>query len=297
MASAVLQDILVFKSQEGYSIFEDAYNRLMDEWPIPHETMEIKTDYGYCHVIVSGPQDGEPVLMFHGMTGNSALWYPTIEALNDYRVYCIDTPGDFGKSRVTQAIRTPSNAVNWMDQLLDALGLERSIFIGHSMGGWFCSNYVTARPERVKRLILLAPVATFLPVPFLKLLQKVYPAMLWPKPDRIRKAWDWFCGKGYALPRCVMDVIIAAYMHGRSQLPVVPRIIEKEAWSRLKAPVLFLVGEEEKIYDAVKVMARVREILPASEIQAIPGAGHCLIIEQKSLVNEAIRTFMMKNRS
>ncbi|MOA09721.1 putative carboxylesterase nap [compost metagenome] len=245
-------------------------------------------------MIVSGPEDGEPVFMFHGMTSNSAMWYPTVEALKDFRVYCIDTPGDFGKSKVAKSIRTPEDAVLWMDQVLDAFGLAKATLIGHSMGGWFCSNYATSRPERIKRLVLLAPVATFLPIPFLKLLRKVYPAMLWPKPNRIRRAWDWFCKKGYSLPSHVMDVVIAAYTHGRSQLLVVPRVIEKEAWSKLSAPVLFLVGDEEKIYDAAKVMRRVRETLYDSEVMLISGAGHCLILEQKSAVNEAILRFMMK---
>lgn len=290
-------DLSVFKSEAGAGLFMHTYDKLMEYWPSPYETMEIQTKFGVCHVIVSGPEDGETVLMFHGMTSNSAMWYPTIEALRDFRVYCIDTPGDFGKSRVAKRISTPEDAVHWMDQVLDALGLAKTTFIGHSMGGWFCSNYATSRPERIERLILIAPVATFLPVPFLKFLLKVYPAMLWPKPDRIRKAWDWFCKKGYSLPSQVMDMVIAAYTHGRSQLPVVPRVIEKEAWSRISAQVLFLVGDEEKIYDAESVMKCVRETLPDSEVVLIKEAGHCLILEQKLSVNEAIRRFMINART
>ncbi|CAM3004479.1 alpha/beta hydrolase [Paenibacillus sediminis] len=294
MTSTTQNDLPVFKSEAGSQIFKHTYDKLMEYWPSQYETMEVETEYGLCHVIVSGPKEGKPILMFHGMTGNSAMWYPTIEALTDFRVYCIDTPGDFGKSRVVKCIRTPEDAVRWMDQFLDALGLTKATFIGHSMGGWFCSNYATVRPERIERLVLLAPVATFLPVPFLKLLQKVYPAMLWPKPDRIRRAWDWFCSKGYSLPSHVMNLVIAAYTHGRSQLPVVPRVIEKGAWSRLSAPVLFLVGDEEKIYNVEKVLKCVQETLQDSEVMMIRGAGHCLILEQKSSVNEAIRRFITK---
>lgn len=294
MTSTSQHYLPVFKSDAGASIFMHAYDQLMEYWPIPYETREIKTAFGLCHVIVSGPEDGEPVLLFHGMTSNSAMWYPTIEALQAFRVYCIDTPGDFGKSQVEKCIRTPEDAVGWIDQVLFELGLEKSIFIGHSMGGWFCSNYATMRPERIERLVLLAPVATFLPIPFLKFLKKVYPAMLWPKPGRIRKAWDWFCSKGNTLPSHVMDVVIAAYTYGRSQLPVVPRVIEVDAWRRLSAPVLFLVGDEEKIYDAAEVVKRVKETLNDAEIVRIREAGHCLIIEQKEQVNEAIQRFIME---
>lgn len=292
MTDAASGYLPVFKSETGSRAFMEAYERLMQHWPTAYSTLEIETEFGPCHLIVSGPEHGEPVLMFHGMTGNSALWYPTVEALEGYRIYCVDAPGDFGRSKVVKRIRTPEDAVRWMDRLMDALGLAKANFIGHSMGGWFCSNYAVARPERIQRLALLAPVATFMPIPFRKLLTKVYPAMLFPKPSRIRRAWDWFCSEGYSLPPHVMDLIIAAYTHGRSQLSVVPRVIGKEAWNSLSAPVLFLVGDEEKIYDAEQVKHCVRAALPDSEIRTIHGAGHCLLLEQKASVNEAVRAFM-----
>ncbi|MCY9669273.1 alpha/beta hydrolase [Paenibacillus alginolyticus] len=283
----------VFKSSAGHAEFLNAYDRLMKFWPTDHETMEVETEFGSCHVIVSGPKEGKPVFMFHGMTGNSAMWYPTIEALSGFRTYCIDAPGDFGKSKARKRIRTSHDAVLWMDQIFDSLGYEKAAFIGHSMGGWFCSNYALARPERIERLTLLAPVATFLPIPLLKLLRYIYPAMLIPNRHRIERAWNWFCSKGYTLPPHVMDVVVAAYSHGRSQLPVIPRVIEPSAWKKLSAPVLFLVGEEEKIYDAGEVMKVVVGTLPSSTVGLIQGAGHCLILEKKGAVNKAIHDFMV----
>lgn len=283
----------VFKSEIGRRTFIQAYDRLMECWPTEFVTLDINTDYGPCHTIVSGPEDGEPILMLHGMTANSAMWYPTIEALSGYRIYCVDAPGDFGKSKVVKRIRTVDDAVQWIDQLLAGLKLSKATFIGHSMGGWFCSSYAVMRPERVRRLVLLAPVATFLPVPFWKLFTTVYPALLFPKPDRIRRAWKWFCAKGYSLPPAVMDVLTAAYTHGRPQLPVIPRVIEKELWKNLVAPVMFLVGDEERIYNVNRVKQRVRESLPSATICTIQGASHCLMLEQKKAVNEAIRDFLI----
>lgn len=108
------QYLPVFKSDAGLRLFMDAYERVMEHWPVPHETMEVQTDYGDCHVIACGPKQGEPVVMFHGMTSNSSLWYPTIEALSGFRVYCVDTPGDFGKSKAAKKIQTPEDAICWM---------------------------------------------------------------------------------------------------------------------------------------------------------------------------------------
>ncbi len=97
-----------------------------------------------------------------------------------------------------------------------------------------------------------------------------------------------------SLPPHVMDLIVAAYSFGRSQLSVVPRVIDQDAWSKLSAPVLFLVGEEEVIYPAEQVKRSVSRALPGATVHTIRGAGHCLLLEQKDAVNKAIREFMRK---
>jgi pimeloyl-ACP methyl ester carboxylesterase len=282
----------IFKNASGEQTFTAAYDRLMELWEEPYETFELVTEFGVCHVIAAGPQDGKPALMFHGMTGNSALWYPTMEALKSYRTYCVDAPGDFGKSRIDKPIRSSEEAARWIGQLYDALGLEKATLVGHSMGGWLAANFALAHPERIDKLVLLAPVATFLPIPLLKMMRHIYPAMLLPNPTRIARGWNWFCSKGYTLPPAVMSMVIAAYTHCRLQLAVLPRVFPKEAWAKLASPVLFLVGDEEKIYDADKVKARVADALPHAEIAVVPRAGHCLIVERKDLVNDAIRAFL-----
>ncbi|WP_274363788.1 alpha/beta fold hydrolase [Paenibacillus thermotolerans] len=286
------QSIPVFKKEAGRKAFMDAYDRLMLEWPIAYETFEIPTDYGDCHVIASGPADGKPIVLFHGMTGNSAMWYPTMEALQTYRTYSVDAPGDFGKSTVSRLMKSPEDAARWIDQLLDALGLETTILLGHSMGGWFSANYALSRPERVERLMLLAPVATFLPPPLSKLMKYIYPALLIPSRKLIKRGWDWFCSAGYTLPQPVMEVVYAGYKHGKLKLGVIPGVIPKERWKSLTAPVLFIVGDEEKIYDAAQVTRVVRESIPQAETHIVERAGHCLTVERKEQVNALVGKFL-----
>ena len=139
----------IYKDEKSFPLFMEAYEKAMTYWNFPYETLEISTDYGNCHVIASGPKDGKPVLLFHGMTGNSSMWYATIRGLQSYRTYCVDAPGDFGKSTVKQQIKTSEDAIHWMDQILSALQLESASFIGHSMGGWFCSNLSQRNMESI----------------------------------------------------------------------------------------------------------------------------------------------------
>lgn len=92
-----------------------------------------------------------------------------------------------------------------------------------------------------------------------------------------------------------MNLIIAAYMDGKSQLPVVPRVIEKEAWKNLNSPVLFMAGDEEKLYDAGQVNQQVKQVLPEATVYIVQGAGHCLMLEQREYVNKVIREFLLEH--
>lgn len=289
---ANMTNISIFKSKTGETEVLKAYDELIKLWGVPYEERKILTTFGETHVMVCGPKDGKPVVMLHGMTGNSSFWYATIPSLKSFRIFCIDTVGDFGKSKVKIPLKTEEDCVSWMDQVFEQLSLQRFSLIGHSMGGWLSLNYARHRSEKVRELILLAPIASFKSVPFLKLAWYIYPAMLFPSFKRIQKGWQWFCAKGYQIHPAVLNQAIASYTHCRMLLSAMPKNYAKEDLEMVKMPVLFLVGEEEKIYKPTKVVAAVKEKLPQAVTKIIPQSGHLLIAEQPDKVNNEIRHFL-----
>jgi pimeloyl-ACP methyl ester carboxylesterase len=62
----------------------------------------------------------------------------------------------------------------------------------------------------------------------------------------------------------------------------------------LKMPVLFLVGENEKIYSAQNAVDRLNKIAPHITVEIIPDAGHDLSAVQAELVNQKILDFLEK---
>ncbi|MFC3767837.1 alpha/beta fold hydrolase [Paenibacillus sp. GCM10012303] len=282
----------IYKRESDSPKLLNAYDTVMKSWSCPYEVFTISTTYGACHVIASGPRNGEPLLFVHGMTVNSSIWYPTINELQAYRTYCIDVPGDFGKSTVTRRIRSPGDAIDWLDQVAAALTAGPMTLVGHSMGGWLCAGYALARPYKISRLLLLAPIATFQPAPILKLLRYVYPAMLMPAPRLIKRAWSWFCAPGNSLPPDVMEMVTAAYTYCRSQFAVFPGVYPDNAWAGFEAPVLLLIGDHEVICNPETVRRKAAGLLPHAHIRIIPQAGHCLTVEQATVVNREMINFL-----
>lgn len=157
----------LFKNAQAETAYMAAYNRALGKWPVPYETKYVPTTYGDTHLIVSGPEAGDPLILMPGSCISATAWYPNIAALaRTYRVYALDIIGDLGKSKVKKTFSNRSEVADWLTNILDVLDIEKAYMVGLSLGGFFTISYALEEPERLKKIILLAPAATF--APFIK---------------------------------------------------------------------------------------------------------------------------------
>jgi pimeloyl-ACP methyl ester carboxylesterase len=116
---------------------------------IPKQTI-VKTPGGQISYRVMG--GGPPLLLMHGIGGNSRSWRAQLETLSKF--FCViawDAPG-YGASAGRQAnLNAYVQAVN---DLLDALGIRQVDLLGHSMGGVIAQGLAGLNSSRVRRLIL-----------------------------------------------------------------------------------------------------------------------------------------------
>jgi len=154
----------VFKSPQAEAAYMAAYDRTLEAWPVPYETKYVLTAYGDTHVIISGPEDGEPLVLIPGSLMDATLWSVSIAAFSrTYRVYALDTMGDVGKNKMVEALPDIAGAAEWLTDVLDALGIKKTHMAGYSQGGFFTAVYALQKPERLKKIVLLAPAATLAP--------------------------------------------------------------------------------------------------------------------------------------
>ena len=95
------------------------------------------------------------------------MWAPNVAALSErYRVYAIDRLGDIGRSVYLRPLGTSADVVRNLDELLSALQLGTDVrLMGLSFGGWEAAEYALAHPERLARVVLIAPAATLFNLP------------------------------------------------------------------------------------------------------------------------------------
>lgn len=112
-------------------------------------------------VIECGPADGPPALLIHGWGACVYTYRFLLQALGGARRRAIafdlrghglsDKPVGRGRYRVDVLVSD-------VHDLLEGLGIDRADLVGHSMGGGLALHFALALPQRVRRLILAAPV-------------------------------------------------------------------------------------------------------------------------------------------
>jgi pimeloyl-ACP methyl ester carboxylesterase len=103
---------------------------------------------------VSG--DGPAVLLLHGQPGTAGDWQWVTPHLDDrYQVVAPDRPG-YGRTGGA-ATGFHGNARAAID-LLDGLGIERAVMVGHSWAGGVVLAAASAWPDRVSGMVLVSSV-------------------------------------------------------------------------------------------------------------------------------------------
>jgi pimeloyl-ACP methyl ester carboxylesterase len=290
-----------FRSEKARDRYLELYEMRAAEWPVASETRMLDTSYGQTFVRMSGPPSAPPLVLLPGANATSLMWAPNIEALSElYRVYAVDNIYDFGRSVYTRPIKTSDDFAHWLDDLFTALELgDRIHLMGLSYGGWLTSQYALRFPDRLDKIVLLAPAGTVLPFEPEFLIRGVL--CLLPHPYFVRSMIYWVledaAQKDEASRRLVEEAAEDAATGLRCFKPkllVNPTILSDEELQSIKVPTLYLVGENEKIYSAQAAVQRLRTVAPHIETEIIPDTGHDLTIVQAAMVNRRVLEFLSR---
>ena len=115
----------------------------------------IMADGTALHVADSGRGE-RCVVLIHGYLESMYVWDDFVPLLTpEVRVVTVDVPGH-GISQVLGEVHTMEMMADVMRGMLDALGIERATFVGHSMGGYISLAFCARYPERLDGLVLLS---------------------------------------------------------------------------------------------------------------------------------------------
>jgi pimeloyl-ACP methyl ester carboxylesterase len=289
----------------AYFILRTERKELDEETRMAADGQFIQLKQGMVHYELAGESDRPLVVLVHGFSTPSYIWYPTFEALvqSGYQVLRFDLYGR-GFSDRPDVDYDLNLFIGQTEDLLATLQIDQPVHLmGLSMGGPIAAAYAGRHPEMIRSLTLIDPLVTNifqssifplnLPGIGEYLMAVVMEPFVLPKsqngdllhPERFP---DWedqykvqtqFKGFGRAIlstMRCIAR---------EDTLAIYRDLAEK------KIPTLILRGEEDQTISANDIEI-LRAYLPFAQFHPISEAGHIPHYEKPSAVNPILINFL-----
>jgi pimeloyl-ACP methyl ester carboxylesterase len=240
------------------------------------------------HVLGS---EKEPALLFiHGAGLNASIWDAQANHFRGkHLVYRLELPGHGGSESDSSDEGEITAYAAWVRKVIEKL-FESGAYalVGHSMGGAIALELGTKALRGLHSLVLVGTGAKLGVTPIVFQMLKENPDAFFETIDRV--------GFSAGTSRNVRDLVIELIKTS------VPRVIFKDFQAcdrfdireRLKnilLPTLIVCGEED-LLTPVKYSKYLHEMISASSLAIIPGAGHMIMAEQPERLNSAIEAFL-----
>lgn len=103
------------------------------------------------------PGKGPTILLVHGNNLSIDDWYPMADFLGGREMVALDLVGYAGSDRPPNLAYDKECQRQYLIGFMDALGIDRAVLVGHSMGGTVVGWTAARSPERVVGTVLIAP--------------------------------------------------------------------------------------------------------------------------------------------
>ncbi len=257
-----------------------------------------------AHVREDGNPDGIPLVLIHGAMGSLHMWDGWVRDLKDKaRLYTVDLPGHGLTGAWPRDEYTVEAYADFVEVLVDTLGLERFALAGHSLGGAVAWTFAATRPDRVSQLILVdsagypraagdVPLSTRL-----ARLPVIGDVGIYFKPDRLVRRG---LAEAYADPAMVTPERVrrtaelqrfpgnreATVQRARTQEPLDPSVLK-----RLDVPTLILWGAKDRWVPTADAF-RFQEDIRGARLEIFEKLGHNPMEEDPAATAAAVAAFL-----
>lgn len=239
--------------------------------------------------------EGEPILLHHGYTASRVNWMPVADRLAQrYRVILMECRGA-GQSEHTPDGYTLEQYAADVVGLLDHLRIDRLTFAGHSMGGGVGYLLGLDHPERLERLVLMAPIPA-------EGVGQITPELRQQRLEERRRGDREAILARYRALRFRDDVETEAWFEDRAEhiLSVSDGHFERGAESMqalnvvdrlpsLTTPTLMIAGAVDSLL-IPNLLDFMR--LPNATLEVLSRAGHEVAVHEPDRVAQAMTSFM-----
>jgi pimeloyl-ACP methyl ester carboxylesterase len=234
-----------------------------------------------------------PLVFLHYWGGSSRTWHHVTSALaSSHRTIATDHRG-WGRSDAPPSGYGLADLAADAEGVIEALGLERYILIGHSMGGKVAQLLASRRPNGLAGLVLVAPSP---PSP-----------MRMPAEARDRMANAYASRE--AVEATIDQVLTAKALSPRDRAQVIDDSLRgappaKAAWpqatsleditqevSAIDVPTIVIAGAMDRVDSVAILQSELMPRIPQAVLHVLPGTGHLSMLESPELLVPIVSDF------
>ncbi|MEU0468385.1 MULTISPECIES: alpha/beta fold hydrolase [unclassified Amycolatopsis] len=256
-------------------------------------------DVGDAHLAYTEAGSGSPVVWLHGSgpgaTGMSNFG-GNLPAFSDYRNIVVDLPGWGESPRPETDEPLIFHAADRVCRAMTALGIERAHLVGNSYGGAVAMRIAMRYPDRVDRLVLMAPGGVLPPdaPPWPAGLARLFGYMAADKPSREAMAEfvRLMVHDESLATEALIDERYESSLRAHPELPIPPNFGDLTPdLGLITAPTLLVWGREDQTVPlawAPKILAGI----PNAELRVLPNCRHWVQYERAPEFNHIVREFL-----
>jgi pimeloyl-ACP methyl ester carboxylesterase len=238
---------------------------------------------------------GPPVVYLH--TAGGPRWDGFLDSLaENHTVYAPDHPGtgDTARDSIYQ-VETLWDLVLIYDELLDSLGLSSVPVIGSSFGGMMACELAAHRPDRVSKLVLIAPiglwrddtpVAQYMLMPQEQVVTTLFHNL--DAPDV--QSFLTLPTDRQEMAVALADAVWAQGATGKFVWPIPDKGLDKRI-HRITAETLIVWGKEDALISSVYAQ-EFADRIAKSRVEIIDGAGHVPQWERPEALTPLVLDFL-----
>jgi 3-oxoadipate enol-lactonase len=249
------------------------------------------------HYTLNGPASAPIVTLSHSLATDLSMWEPQVSALaSKYRVLRYDTRGHGG----TDAPVGPYSLEQLAEDaraLLLALGVERTHFIGLSLGGMIGQVLALKHPEMLRTLVL-CDTSSRIPA-------EARP--MWDERIRVAEAQGMEPHVGPTIGRWFTPPFVAGHPEVVEKVRTMIRQTKAQGYvgcchaikmldltdqlHRITTPTFIIVGADDQ-GTPVAASKTIHGQVPGSELVILPSAAHLSNMEQAEAFTQAVLDYL-----
>jgi 3-oxoadipate enol-lactonase len=247
------------------------------------------------HYEISG--SGPWITLSHSLAADCGMWDAQMETLNQhFTVLRYDTRGH-GQTQATSGPYTLDQLSDDVYQLLKHLGVQKTHWLGLSLGGMIGQTFAIQHPEMIDHAVIADSSGKVAPAAVVAWGERAALArqngmQVLVQPTLQRWFTDDFSSKNPTLMAEIGQMIAATKVDGYAGCcAAIAQLNTLDQLRALRLPCLILVGEQD-MGTPPAMSELIQQHWPSSQLKVLSNAAHIANIEQAQAFTDAVMDFL-----